>query len=420
MAALLTVDEALARILAKITPLATETIALEHALGRVIAQDVYASGNLPPFPNSSMDGFALQAEDIVEASLEHPVVLQVVMDVPAGKAPSGSIKRGEAARIMTGAPLPDGANAVIPVESTDAKWTPGSDIALPKQVSVNRSIHAGDYIRLVGEDVRAGEQIIQSGTLLRPAEIGLLAAIGEHQIAVIRRPRVAIISTGDELVGIDEALTPGKIRDSNSYTLAALVSEHGGIPIRIPTARDTLEDVRKRFHEALAEKPDLILSSAGVSVGAFDVVRTIIDELGLVDFWRINLRPGKPLAFGQVGNVPFFGLPGNPVSAMVTFDVFVRPTLLKMGKRPNDATMIEATTGEDIQSDGRRSYIRVKLTRDSQGSGWVAKQTGTQSSGALSSMMLADGLMIIPEDVTFLGTGSTVSIRILRNLDELD
>ncbi len=420
MAALLTVDEALARILAKITPLATETIALENALRRVIAQDVYASGNLPPFPNSSMDGFAVQAEDINAASLEHPVVLEVVMDVPAGSAPTGSIKRGEAARIMTGAPLPDGANAVIPVESTDAKWTPGSDTALPKQVSINRSIHTGDYVRLVGEDVHAGEQIIRSGTLLRPAEIGLLAAIGEHHIEIVRRPRVAIISTGDELVGIDEALTPGKIRDSNSYTLAALVSEHGGIPIRIPTARDTLEDVRKRFHEALAEKPDLILSSAGVSVGAFDVVRTIIDELGMVDFWRINLRPGKPLAFGHVGNVPFFGLPGNPVSAMVTFDVFVRPTLLKMGERPNDATMIKATTGEDIQSDGRRSYIRVKLSRDSQGSGWVATQTGTQSSGALSSMMLADGLMIIPEDVTFLGTGSTVSIRILRNLDELD
>ncbi len=417
MASLLNVDEALKQILATIKPLGSETVELSASLGRMIAEDIIASSDLPPFPNSSMDGFAVQAADIAQASEQTTVSLRVVMDIPAGTMPTGQIQQGEAARIMTGAPLPKGADAVIPVENTNAQWIPGSDEALSKTVEINRSIKSGDYVRLAGEDIRNGEQIIAKGTLIRPAEIGLLAAVGKPEVDAIRQPRVAIISTGDELIDVGEDLTPGKIRDSNTYTLAALVSVNGGIPIRIPTARDTLEDVRRRFQQALDQKPDLILSSAGVSVGAFDVVRTIIDEMGKVDFWRINLRPGKPLAFGQVGGVPFFGLPGNPVSAMVTFDVFVRPTLLKLGQRPDQATTIEAAVGEDMHSDGRRSYIRVKLKRDSEG--WIARSTGTQSSGALSSMMLADGLMIIPEDVKFLPAGTKLPIRLLRDLHEL-
>jgi molybdopterin molybdotransferase len=417
VASLLNVDDALNRILATIKPLESETVELSETLGRIIAEDVAADSNLPPFANSSMDGFAIRALDIAQASQQSSVALRVVMDIPAGSAPSGRIASGEAARIMTGAQMPEGADAVIPVESTDAQWTPGSDDALPEQVAIFKSVKSGDYVRLVGEDIHAGEKIIARGSLLRPAEIGLLAAVGRSTVKVVRKPRVAILSTGDELVDVGEPLQPGKIRDSNSYTLAALVKEYGGIPIRIPTAHDTLEDVRKRFREALEQKPDLILSSAGVSVGAFDVVRTIIDELGKVDFWRINLRPGKPLAFGQVGGVPFFGLPGNPVSAMVTFDVFVRPTLLKLGQQLDNATIIEAMVDEDMHSDGRRSYIRVKLKHDRDG--WVARTTGTQSSGALSSMMLADGLMIIPEDVEFLPAGTKLPIRLLRDLQEL-
>ncbi len=417
MANLLSVDDALKQILEIIKQLESETVELSEALGRIIAEHVVADCNLPPFANSSMDGFAIRAVDIAEANENAPVALKVVMDIPAGNAPSGKIESGEAARIMTGAPLPEGADTVIPVESTDARWKPGSDEALPAQVAIFKSVKSGDYIRLAGEDICNGEQIIANGTVLRPAEIGLLAAVGRGTIKVVRQPRVVILSTGDELIDVGEALKPGKIRDSNSYTLSALVKEHGGIPIRVPIARDTLDDVRKRFREALEQKPDLILSSAGVSVGAFDVVRTIIDELGKVDFWRINLRPGKPLAFGQVGGVPFFGLPGNPVSAMVTFDVFVRPTLLTLGHRPDDATIIEASVSEDMRSDGRRSYIRVKLKREA--NGWIAQTTGTQSSGALSSMMLADGLMIIPEDVEFLPAGTKLPIRLLRDLQEL-
>ncbi len=418
MTALLNVDEALKRILATIEPLPDETVGLAEGLGRIIAQDIIADSDLPPFPNSSMDGFALRAADIINASPQNPIMLRVVMDIPAGIAPSGHVGSGEAARIMTGAPMPQGADTVIPVENTNAQWKAGGDEPLAENVSVNRSVKPGDHVRLAGEDIRRGERIIQQGTLLRPAEIGLLAAAGQHKIKVVRQPRVAILSTGDELIDLDEVWKPGKIRDSNSYALAALVKDNGGIPIRIPTAHDTLEDVRKCFKEALSQKPDLILSSAGVSVGAFDVVRMVIDELGKVDFWRINLRPGKPLAFGQVGGVPFFGLPGNPVSAMVTFDVFVRPTLLKLGQRTDHVTTIDATVGEDLHSDGRRGYVRVILKRETDG--WIARTTGTQSSGALSSMMLADGLMTIPEDVKFLPAGSRLSVRLLRELHELD
>jgi molybdopterin molybdotransferase len=215
-------------------------------------------------------------------------------------------------------------------------------------------------------------------------------------------------------VKVDEALTPGKIRDTNSYTLYGLVKLQGGQPIRLPIAGDTLQDVRHLFLTALEQHPDLIISSAGVSVGAADLVRTVLEELGKIDLWRINMRPGKPLAFGQIQNVPFFGLPGNPVSAMVTFEIFVRPAILKLAGREGEMGLVQAIVGEDIRSDGRRSYLRVRLTRN-QGQ-WVAYTTGTQSSGALMSMVLADGLLIVPEGVTFVQEGTELPVRLLRHL----
>lgn len=414
MADLLNVDRALERVLEQLLPLQAERIALADSLGRVLAEDIMADTNIPAFANSSMDGFALRAADTINASPDSARRLRIVMDIPAGNSPSGSVGSGEAARIMTGAPMPSGADAVIPIENTDMHWTPGEDTPLPESVAIYRSVRSGEYVRPAGEDIQAGQRVVPSGTLIRAQEIGVLASIGCAEVAVTRQARVAIVSTGDELLEIHEALTSGKIRNSNSYTLAALVSTCGAIPIRIPTARDTLEDVRRRFHETLEHKPDVILSSAGVSVGAFDVVRTVLDELGQINFWRINLRPGKPLAFGQLGGVPFFGLPGNPVSAMVTFDVFVRPALLKLGNQPDQSEIIQAVLDETLRSDGRRSYLRVKLER--RGQQWVASLTGTQSSGALMSMVLADGLMIVPEDVESLPAGSTVQVRLLRHL----
>ncbi len=414
MTGLLTVDEAIERILAAIAPLPAERTPLDEASGRVLAEDIRSDINLPPFDNSSMDGFALRAADIASARRDAPIRLRVTMDIPAGSSPSGSLGAGEAARIMTGAPIPAGADAIIPVEDTDASFN-AADSSLQAEVAVLRSVESGAYVRPKGEDIAAGQIVLATGTLIRPAEVGVLAALGRGTVSVTRAPRVAIVSTGDELVGVDEPLAPGKIRDSNGYTLAALVRSYHGIPIRLPVARDTLVDVRRRFGEALDQKPDLILSSAGVSVGAFDVVRTVLDEIGKVNFWRVNLRPGKPLAFGQLGGVPFFGLPGNPVSAMVTFDVFVRPVLLRLSQRPDIWPTITAVTSEVLVLDGRQTYARVTLARED--GRLVARTTGTQSSGALTSMVRADGLMIIPAGVTDLPVGSELPVRLMKALD---
>jgi molybdopterin molybdotransferase len=416
LADLLNVDDALDHILETVQPLEAEDVDLTGALGRVLAQDIQSDIQLPPFPNSSMDGYAVRAEDVSQASQDNPASLRVVLDIPAGKAPEGHVNTGEAGRIMTGAPMPDGANAIIPVEQTDSQWTAGDNTPLAAQVKIYKAVKAGDYVRPAGEDIQNGQIVLRAGTVLRPQDVGILAALGRSTIPVIRQPRVAIISTGDELVDVSQPLTPGKIRDVNAHTIASLITIYGGIPIRLPIAHDRLDDVRALFRQAIGQHPDMLISSAGVSVGTFDVVRTVLDELGKVNFWRVNIRPGKPLAFGQIQRVPFFGLPGNPVSAMVTFDIFVRPALLKMSCRPDALLTIKATTGEDIHSDGRRSYLRVKLER--QNGQLIARTTGTQSSGALMSMVLADGLLVVPEDVMFVAAGSELSVRVLRSLDE--
>ena len=412
MAELLNVDAALEQILSQIAPLSTETVEITAALNRVLAHDIRAEENLPPFANSSMDGFALLAADLKNVTTETPAHLRVVADIPAGVAPTRMIGSGEAARIMTGAPMPEGADAVVPVEDTDIAWQASEDTTLPEQVQVFRKVNRGDYVRPAGESLQIGQTVLNSGTVLRPQDIGILASLGHMNIEVVRQPRIAIVSTGDELVNVDQPLTPGKIRDANSHTIAGLVTDLGGIPMRLPIARDTLQAVRDLFNAALEKKPDLIISSAGVSVGTYDVVRTVLDELGQVGFWRVNVRPGKPLAFGNLQHVPFFGLPGNPVSAMVTFDIFVRPALLTMQGRPHDTQTVMAIVDEDLNSDGRRSYLRVKLERIN--GKLMARTTGTQSSGALMSMVLADGLLIIPEDMTFVKAGTELPVRVLR------
>jgi molybdopterin molybdotransferase len=412
---LLNVDEAVRRVLEQVSVLSSENAQLTQVLNRVLAQDIVAAENLPPFANSSMDGYAVHAADTLSASPQTPVSLPVVMDIPAGTAPQQPLNAGEAARIMTGAPLPLGADAVIPVEDTDGNWRAGIDIELSPQVKLFKSVSIGANVRPIGESVRQGETVLRAGTVLRAQDIGMLASLGVAVVPVYRRPRVAIISTGDELVDAHEALSPGKIRDANRYAIAALVQEYGGEALPLPIARDTLDAVRGVFRDAIDSGADIIVSSAGVSVGTYDVVRAVLDELGKVDFWRVNIRPGKPLAFGQLEGIPFFGLPGNPVSALVTFDVFVRPTLLKLAGRSDDARTAIAVTGADMRSDGRRSYIRVRLVREN--GRLTAYETGTQSSGALMSMVLADGLLIIPEGVTHAPAGSEYPVRLLRRFD---
>lgn len=410
MADLLSVDEAVKQILAQIQPLPTEIVHITAAFGQILAEDIYSDLDLPPFPNSSMDGYAIKADDLISL----PLTLPVVMDIPAGFFPTQVLQSGQAARIMTGAPMPEGADAVVPVEDTDSVWDVG-DAAL-QTVTIRKGAKRGDNVREIGENIKQGQLLLSAGTQLRPQDIGVLASVGRATVSVAVQPVVAILSTGDELVTADEPLTPGKIRDTNSYALAALVTQHGGIPKVLPIASDDLEAIRKLFQDALALNPALVISSAGVSVGAADYIRTILAELGQVNFWRINIRPGKPLAFGLLnglnGKVPFFGLPGNPVSAMVTFDVCVRPALFKMVGRVDEPETVIAVTEEDFTSDGRRSYLRVKLRRE--GGRLLAKLTGTQSSGALFSMVLAEGLLIVPEGVMQVRAGEEFMVRLLR------
>lgn len=407
---LLSVEEAADRITAPLRRLPAEEVSLLDALGRVLADDATADRPFPAHPTSSMDGFALRAADAAAA----PAELRIALDVPAGVLPSDSVQPGEAARIMTGAILPDGADTVVPVEHTDQQWTAETPLALGAPVRILKAPRPGAYVRRVGEDIAPGQRVLAAGTALRPPEIGMLAALGRATVRVVRRPLVAIVSTGDELAEPGAPLAPGQIYNSNAYALAALVRSRGGVPRQIPIARDTLDSVRSALQSALALGPDLILSSAGVSVGAYDVVRAVIEELGAVDFWRINLRPGKPLAFGQVGGVPLIGLPGNPVSALVTAELFVRPALAALGGWPNPIETVEARAAEPIQSDGRRTYMRVTLHRSE--SGWIASTTGTQSSAALLSLVLADGLLIVPEGISSIAAGSLCTVRLLRPL----
>lgn len=413
MAELLNVDDVVGRIVRAVQPLSSETVPLIDALQRVLAQDVVAPVDVPSFASSSMDGYAVRAGDTSGASPETPVRLRVVADIPAGAAPRVTLGAGEAARIMTGAPVPEGADAIVPVEDTGETWRSDGSSRLSEAVEVFRAVEPSAYVRPPGENLRAGETVLEQGTVLRPQDIGIIASLGLAEVPVYRRPRVAIISTGSELVEPGQPLAPGQIYNSNGPMLAALVRSAGGEAIALRTAPDTLDAVRSCFDVALQSAPDLIISSAGVSVGTHDVVRAVVEELGEIDLWRVNVRPGKPLVYGHVQGVPYFGLPGNPVSAMVTFDLFVRPALDRLqGARQAAPPEIVAVLGEAFESDGRRSYLRVRLERSA--GRWVAYSTGTQSSAALLSMVRADGLLILPEGVRHAAPGSEFSVRLLR------
>lgn len=400
----LTVREALALILSRVSILPAEEVALSEALGRVLAAPAVAEDDLPPFANSSMDGYAVRAIDLASANPEAPVRLRVVGDIAAGASPTVEIGEGMAARIMTGAPLPRGADAVVPVEDTDEPWR-DAERPLPEQVAIKRSLRPGDYVRYPGEDIHAGETVIAPGSALRPQEIGVLAALGLDRVMVVRRPRVGVLATGDELVEVSAPLSPGKIRNSNSYAQAAQVRALGGEPVELGIAKDKVADVRRKLEEAASLGVDLLISSAGVSVGAYDVVKEVLDASGDVAFWRVRMRPGKPLAFGEYGGIPYLGLPGNPVSAMVSFETFARPTILKMGgHRLLERPRVRAVLLEDIRSDGRESYIRAIVSREE--GRYVARTTGSQGSHVMTSLTKANALVVVPEGVKEVASGN--------------
>ncbi|HXD11142.1 MAG TPA: gephyrin-like molybdotransferase Glp [Anaerolineales bacterium] len=408
---LLSVEQARARILAKFQPVKTEKISLIQATGRILAVDIVAADDLPLFNNSSMDGFALRAEDSSQAAPASPFTLRVVADIPAGSTPKVSLASGEAARIMTGAQLPEGADAVVPVEETDFNNREAGSTA-PTQVQISRPLKQGENVRPRGMDVHSGDVVLSKGKRINPQSAGILAMLGFSEVEVFIIPRVALLSSGDELLAVNAPLEPGKIRDSNSYMLAALIESTSADVLRLGIAKDTRDSVTDLIEQAVQQNADLIISSAGVSVGAFDYVKEVVESNGELDFWRVNMRPGKPLAFGNYKQIPFIGLPGNPVSAFVGFEVFVRETIGRLsGLSDGNRRTVRVRCEAEILSDGRESYLRAVIQQSDDG--YIAKLTGHQGSGNLLSLVQADALLIIPAGVKCVPAGQEVEAILL-------
>jgi molybdopterin molybdotransferase len=337
-----------------------------------------------------MDGFALRAADLASS-----FTLRVVADIPAGSSEKVSLGPGEAARIMTGAPLPAGADAVIPVEDTDFTARDAGTPA-PESVALTRPVRRGENVRPRGQDLRAGDSVLAKGHRLRAQDLGLLAMMGIAEMNVYRLPRVALLSSGDELIPVNEPLAPGKIHDSNSYALAAQIESCGAEVLRLGVAKDERAAVQNLLNRAVDEGADMIVSSAGVSVGAFDFVKEVVESNGRLNFWKVNMRPGKPLAFGEYRGIPFVGLPGNPVSAFVTFEVFARAAVERLaGESLRARARTRVVTEEAIESDGRESYLRAVVDPSTN----RARLTGHQGSGNLFSLVQANALLIIPAGV---------------------
>jgi len=401
---MLTVDEARRYVLGSVERLEEIEVPLLDSLGLALAEEAVARHNIPPFDNSAMDGYAVRAEDIGGAAPEKPVALAVLGDLPAGRAARTRVESGQAIRIMTGAPLPGGADTVVPVESTRAE---GESVLIMEELS------RGSHVRRAGEDVRDGDTVMEPGTAVGPAEMGMLASLGYPRVRCFRRAVAGIISTGDELVGVDEELAPGKIRDSNSYTIYGMVREAGAEPLRLGVVRDDAAALESAILDNLG-RVDLFITSGGVSVGDYDMVKDVLGKLGEMNFWKVAMRPGKPQAFGHIRGKPLFGLPGNPVSVMVSFEQFVRPALLKMmGRRdifrPEVTAVLDSPMG---RKTGRTEFIRVIVEwREGR---YHARATGPQGSGILKSMVVGNGLAVLPGDVGRLEPGEEVTVQLLR------
>jgi molybdopterin molybdotransferase len=410
---MLKLAEASERILADIKPLAIEAIPLRQALGRVLAEDISATVTMPPWSNSSMDGYAVRSADITPVMTGGKVKLRVVGTIAAGDFAKRPIKRGEAMRIMTGAPVPDGADSVIRKEDTDGGV---------EKVEIRDARDVWKNIRPAGEDYQRGDVLAKRGYAIKPALLGVLASTGIGEVKTFRRPQVAIVSSGDELVDLDEfdQVADGKrIISTNSYTLEALTRVAGGIPSDLGIAADTKASLRRKLESA--EGCDLILTSAGVSVGDMDHTRDVIEELGgEIRFWKVRMRPGAPLAFGLLNGTPWIGVSGNPVSAMVSFELFVRPALRKMqGHAALFRRTVTVTIDEDIKIGAKLThFLRAIVTRGEDGA-LSARLTGLQSSAALTSMAKANALLIVPDKSPQVSKGSKLRALMLdQSLDE--
>jgi len=415
---MVSVDDVLARVLAAVAPLPAVELPILDALDLVLADPVVAEGNVPPFRNSAMDGYAVRAADTAGATQAAPIQLSVVAEIAAGGSPTAAVEPGTAIRIMTGAPIPDGADAVVRFEETDEPAVASGRRSLPGPVAIHRPARVWDNVRHAGEDVAAGQTVLAAGTRLRPAAIGLLAAIGRPTVAVHRRPRVAILSTGDEVVDIAAPLGPGQIRDSNRHTLAALALRAGATVSLLGVARDDVASLTGKLAEAAAA--DLIVTSGGVSLGDFDLVKDVLRAEGRVDVWQVRMKPGKPLAFGQIGGRPLLGLPGNPVAAAVSFALFAQPAIRKLlGHRDLSPRTARATVTEPLDNRGqRRHYVRVRLEPDGAG-GLLARPAGAQGAGVLTSLVRADGLLVVPEELEAVAPGTRLPVILLDDLDSV-
>jgi molybdopterin molybdotransferase len=412
---MLSVEEAQERLLALVGVLGTEEVQLMDCLGLVLAENVSASFNIPGLPNSAMDGYAVHVGDVASASAGKPIMLPVSGQAQAGYVPSAPLASGTTVRIMTGAPIPEGTEAIIPFELTDEAERLKSGDGL-KEIIIRYAPSPGDHIRPAGEDVQKGSLVLQAGHVLDPASLGMLAALGRRSASVTRRPRVSVLATGDEVTEPGQPLEPGRLYDSNSYTIATAVRHYGGVPQLLGVARDNMEALREKLRVGL--NADMLITSAGVSGGAYDMVKEALSEQGTMAFWSVRMRPAKPLAFGLLKapdgrSVPHLGLPGNPVSALVAMLEFGRLALHKMMGLPvMPLPEVQAILDEPIHNlDGRRVYARVSLERVN--GELRARLTGSQGSNVLTSMVHAQGLAICPEDMQIKEAGERVMVQLL-------
>ena len=411
---MVSVEEALQKILSCIEVLEPETKPILDCLGQVLAEDIRSTIDIPPLDNSAMDGYAVKADDTRGASEASPKILSVTGKIAAGSMPRGEVKRGSAIRIMTGAPLPQGADAVVPFEDTDEVARKASHRDL-SQIGILCEVREGTNIRRKGEDIAKGSLVLKKGTVLRPAETGVLASLGHPAVAVIRRPVVSILATGDELTDIDQPLPAGKIYNSNTYTIAAEVRRYGGIAKILGIGRDSVRSLEQKIDEGLDS--DMLITSGGVSKGDYDVVKDVLAKCGEITLQTVCMKPGKPLAFGMIGKgsrkISHLGLPGNPVSSMVTFEQFARPAILKMMGKSNLAKpSIRAIMEDDIvDTDVRRLFARVTVAK--RNGKYYARVTGPQGSGILTSMVKANGLAVIPENTKRVKKGDIVEVQML-------
>ena len=412
---MLSVEEAREKILAFFHVLEPETKPILEAQGQVLAEDVVGRFDLPPLDNSAMDGYAVQSGGVRDATLESAVVLRVVGSVAAGQLPRHEVTPGTAVRIMTGAPIPRGADAVVPFEDTDETERPASGEPITS-IGIYIGAPLSANIRPAGQDIKSGERALEKGVVLRSPEIGVLASLGYREVSVIRRPVAAVLATGDELMDLGADMEPGKIYDSNSYSIASAVRSAGGIPMLMGIARDDVESIGAKLRQGL--RSDILITAAGVSKGDYDVVKDVLAQHGKIELSSVRMRPGKPLAFGMLRGpdgreVPHLGLPGNPVSALVCFEQFGRAAINKMlGKGGLPRPTIEAVLEDPIHNrDGRRVYARAWITK--RDGTYYARLTGHQSSNLLTSMARANGLAICPEDLPMKDVGETVTVQML-------